>query len=576
MNIISRSNRLPYGSFETVTNIDDFVYNFPDDNPHSTLKRAETLVRAGYFLYLQNVYESDGPISSRIYNYGDTIMTTPLSSYTTDSNFALSNDFKSVIKVDLRKAKAGDWLLLECKSQTATQSNTLIWFHDKTQEEIEDYVDAAGNRGEYYFIQDYLGISLQQIYFAEGNGINLKTQDLSQAFKEKVERSTLDFGLFYLSSTLECLIANNMGFINIGNHSANIEVTMEDEYIAQVIAMTQTNSAVLDIKSRYNTDNNEIVLQVIEIKDYMYKVIVAQIKNNQSLVTEVHIGTTSQRLILNEKAPSLIDSLAQSTLVTVASYSDEFRLPTGYIYLTKFGNENDEKYTQKIQKNEVYMFLQGVKNMDPLQYTDFHFYYDSDFNSLKYQQALYNTYKDTPAYGIFTYRGVPITDTPNNLAYFSNQTIYVGEREFATSDIMIYLLSTISGYIGNLKDATHVTDYLFEKENINYVNVDTAFSFLQVRGFCKGKLKDLRFCLIEPILLKEIYDQGYVSYSAIQQGIDDTKAIFSEVFGVIVEIDLVEYKAISEYEMGARIQYSATFEDVQDVSEISIALDVGT
>lgn len=575
MNVLSRSNKLPAGKFETITNLLDFTKYFPDNNPHSTLERAKTFLEAGYFIYIQNVYKADAPIGSRIYNYGNDIMTTPISNHSSDTNFVLTNDTNSVIKVDLSNVKAGDWLLLECKSNSGAQNNTLIWFCDKDEEERKNYTDAIGNVGEYYFIQDYFGLSLQYIYFAEGYGINVKKEDISQAFKEKIEKSTLGFELFYLDNTNECLIASNLGFINIGNHTDGIKVTMEDEYIPQVIAITQKDAAVLDVQSKYNTDNNEIILQVNQIKDYMYKVVVAQIQNNKSIITETHIGSTSKSMIYNEKAPDLIESLSKSTLVNVSSYSDEFRLPEGYVYLTKFGNENDKFYQKKIQKDEVYMFLQGVNNMETQDYHDFHFYYDSNFNSLKYQQALYNKYKDTPTYGLFTFRGVPITDKPNNLAYFSDQKVYVGDKLFATSDLLIYLLSTIKRYIGGLKDVTSVSPYYYDKENVNYIHVDTTFSGLQLRGFLHGQLKDLRFCLIEPILLKEIYNQGEVTFSAVQQGITETKNIFSQIFGISVNIELVEFKAISEYEIGARIQYSASFENINDVSEISISLQIG-
>lgn len=575
MNVLSRSNKLEYGKFETVTNLLDFTKYFPDDEPHSTLQRARTFLEAGYFVYLQNVYKSSSRIGARVYNIDDRIMTTPIPSRSADTNFVLTNTTDSVIKVDLSNVKAGDWILLECGSNSGTQNNTLIWFCDKDQDYRDNYVDSIGNKGEYYFIQDYFGLSLQHIYFAEGYGINIKKEDVSQTFKEKIDKSTLGFELFYLDTATECLICNNLGFINIGNHTSGIEVSIENTYIAQAIGITQTRNAVLDITSKYNTDNNEIIVKVSKIKDYMYKVIVAQIQNNKSIVTETHIGSTSASLIFNEKAPSLIESLSQSTLVNVSAYSEEFRLPEGYIYLTKFGNENDEIYKKKLLKDEVYMFVQGVNNMSAQNYTDFHFYYDSNFNSLKYQQALYEKYKDTPAYGIFAYRGVPITDEPNNLAYFSDQGIYVGETLFATSDLLIYLLSTIKRYIGNLNDVASVSKYYYDKEFVNYIEVDTAYSGLQLRGYSKGKLKDLRFCLIEPILLKEIYNQGDVTYNAIQQGITETKNIFSEIFGVTVNIELVEFKAISEYEIGARVQYSASFENINDVSELSLSLAVG-
>lgn len=574
MNVLSRSNKLPYGKFETITNLLDFTQYFPDNEPHSTIERARTFLNAGFFVYLQNVYKSDAPIGTRIYNYIDNIITTPIPSSISDSSFILSNPERSVIKVDISKARAKDWLLLECKSDTGTQNNTLIWFCDKDQDEIDNYTDATGNTGEYYFIQDYLGISLQHIYFAEGNSINIKKDNISQVFKEKIDKSTLGFELFYLDNSYECLIANNLGFINIGNHTEGIEISMEDEYIPQVIAMTQSKASVLDIKSKYNTDNNEIVVRITQIKDYMYKAVVAQIKNDKSIVTETHVGSTSKSLIFNEKAPDLLESLSKSTLIDIISYSDEFRLPEGYLYLSKFGNENDELYQKKIRKDEVYMFLQGVNNMDTQDYHDFHFYYDSNFNSLKYQQALYNKYKETSAYGLFTYRGVPITEEPNNLSYFSDQKVYVGNTIFTTSDLMIYLLSTIHRYIGGLKDVNSVSPYYYDKENVNYINNDSTASSLQLRGFLHGKLKDLRFCLIESVLLKEIHDQGNVNFVAIQQGISSAKAIFSEVFGVQVNIELAEFKAISEYEVGARIQYSATFENINDVDEIAISLDI--
>lgn len=574
MNILSRSNQLPYGKFETVTNLSDFTKYFPDSNPHSTVERAKTFLDAGYYLYLQNVYKAESSIGSRIHNIEDRIVTTPIPDSTTDSSFVLTNTNNSVIKVDVSNVKAGDWFLLECKSDTGTQNNTLIWFHDKSQEEIENYEDAIGNVGEYYFIQDYLGISLQFIYFAEGYGINVKKDDISQKVKEKLEKSTLGFELFYTNSGTEFYIANNLGFINIGNHTDNIKIEMEDEFVPYVMAMTQKSYAVLDIRSKYYTDNNEIVLHVSEIKDYMYKVIVAQIKDNRSIISETHIGSISQSMIYNEKAPSLLESLSQSTLVNVISYSSEYRLPTGYIYLSKFGNENDEIYKKKIEKDEVYMFLQGVNNMETSDYRAFHFYYDSDFNSLKYQQALYDKYKDTSAFGIFTFRGAPITDTPNNLAYFSNQEIHISDKVYSSSDLLIYLLSTIHRYIGGINDASYVSPYYYSKEGVNYINNATVATGFQLRGYLHGKLKDLRFCLIEPILLKEIYDQGDVTYSSIQQGITETKNLFRDVFGVVVNIDLVEYKAIAEFEIGARIQYSASFEDINDVDEIALSLGV--
>lgn len=575
MNVLSRSNKFTSGQFDTITNMLDFTKYFPDDEPHSTIERAKTFLNAGFFLYLQNVYKSEGPIGTRVYNYEDNIITTPIPTSTSDSSFVLTNSSNSVIRVDITNAKAKDWILLECKSDTGTQSNTLIWFHDKEQDEIDNYIDANGNTGEYYFIQDYLGLSLQYIYFAEGNGINVNKENIAQGFKDKIDKSTLGFELFYLDTSFECLIANNLGFINIGNHTSGIDVTMEDEYVPRVIAMTQKASAVLDIKSKYNTDNNEIIVQVTQIKDYMYKVVVAQIQNNKSIVTETHTGSTSQSLIFNEKAPDLLDSLSQSTLVNISSYSDDFRLPEGYLYLSKFGNENDELYKKKIQKDEVYMFVQAVNNMDKEDYLNFHFYYDSNFNSLKYQQALYDKFKDTSAYGLFTYRGVPITDDPQNLAYFSDQKAYIGSKIYSTSDLMIYLLSTIHRYIGGLQGVDSVSSYYYDKENVNYINNDSTVSSLQLRGYLHGKLKDLRFCLIEAILMKEIYDQGNVTFNAIQQGITDTKNIFSEVFGVSVNIELVEFKAISEYEIGARIQYSATFENINDIDEIAISLNVG-
>lgn len=573
MNILSRSNRIPQGQFQTIHTLDELIQYFPDNNPHHTLKVAKTILAGGYNIYMQNVYKADGQIGARVHNMKDRIVTTPITNDITDSAFELTNFTKSVIHVDLSKAQAGDWFILEPRAASDASSNTLIWFHDKTQEEIDNYVDVAGNTGEYYFIQDYLGISLQYIHFAEGYGISMRDVSKSQRFKELINKSTLGFECFYGSSTLDFYIATNLGFINIGNHTPNITMTMEDWYMSYIAALTQGNTKVFDIQSQWATDNNEISVHVTKIKDYMYKVVVGLMHDDKSIITETHIGSTSQAMIYNEKAPSLIESLSQSTLVTVSTYADDFLLPEGYLYLTKFGNENDEFYQKKILKDEVFMFVSAINNMSN-DTSAFHIYYDSDFDSLRYQKALYNKFKDLHCLGIFTFRGIPITNTPTNLAYFSNQTITVNDTEYACSELLIYLLSSQSRVVDIVPDATHATPYHYDKTGVNYVNDDSIITGFRLRGYTHGVLKDLRYCMIEPILLKTIYAEGETTFKSIQRAIKKTKDIFSEMFSVEVYIEMDEFKALSQNEIGVKISYGASFESYTDVDEINLSLEI--
>lgn len=578
LNVLSKSNKLKQGECKLINSLSMFLDYFPDDNPHQSLEIAKTLIEAGYHIYVQNVYNSESKISACIFNTEDNIVVTPKNSLEdyNDKNIEINNFENSVIRVELSNyIKPKDYLILEVKAPDGqTQSNTLIWFHDQEDDIISGYDGGDGNTGEYYFIEDYLNISLQNIYFAEGYGINIKKEDSASKFKELLLKSTLNFGYAMNTSSHDIFVINNLGFINIGNHSDSIKITMKKEYITKVLAKSLKNYKVLEIENKYNTDNNEIALKINKVKDYVYKVIVAKINNNKSITTETHIGSTSLNTIYKEKAPDLIQSLSKSNLINVKSYSDEFLLPEGNLILTKFDNEDDSIYNEKIEKSEINMFIKAVSKLTSYDANNFQIYYDGNFNSLKYQKALYEKFKDTYTYGIFSYRGVSIGENVQNIAYFSDQEIFVDDKKFYTSNLSLYLLATDKTNIGKINKGKSDSKYLLKKDGVNYINIDSILTRLQLRGYFNGVIKDLRFCMVQSFIIRELIISNSNSLTEIQNALRNVKNMYSEIFGIEIEANIDEYKKISANTIVIKVSFGTTTQDIKDIEEINLELAV--
>ena len=576
LNILSRSNKLKQGECKLINSLSMFLDYFPDDEPHKSLEIAKTLIEAGYHIYVQNVYNSESKISACIFNTKDNIITTPKNSLDdfNDINIEINNFENSVIRVELSDyIKPKDYLMLEVEAPDGqTQSNTLIWFHDQEEDIINGYDDGEGNTGEYYFIEKYLNISLQNIYFAEGYGINIKKEDAASKFKELLLKSTLNFGYAINTSSHDIFVINNLGFINIGNHSDSIKITMKKEYITKVLAKSLKNYRALEIESKYNTDNNEIALKISKIKDYVYKLIVAKINNNKSIITETHVGSTSLNVIFKEKAPDLIQSLSKSALINIKSYSDEFLLPEGNIVLTKFDNENDAIYKEKIETSEINMFVKAISKLTSFDANNFQIYYDGNFNSLKYQRALYDIFKNTYTYGIFSYRGVLVDENAQNIAYFSDQEIFVDDRRFYTSNLSLYLLATDKTNIGKINKGQSDSKYLLKKEGVNYINIDSILTRLQLRGYFNGTMKDLRFCMIQSFIIRELLISNSSSLTEIQNALRNVKDMYSELFGIEIEANVDEYKRATENTVVVKVSFGATIQDIKDIEEINLEL----
>lgn len=572
MQLISKSNKLSPGKFEKISGPEQLYDLFPDDNPHITLQKARHLVDAGYNILAQNVYSSKTPINIRLLQYSDNeIITIPYQGEgDSESTFNLTNFKNSVIKVDLSKVKPKDYIIIETDSgDQATQSNLLVWFHDKTQEEINNYTDAVGNVGESFFIQDYLGISTQFIYYNQSNGISLVNESAAGKFASIVNRCPLSFLCVSGQYSTQFYIASNRSFINIGNHSENIKVSINDKYIQTILNKTRIESRLIDFSSKYNTDNQEIAIKIEKIRDYVYKLGVFKTCEGKILTSEFFTGATNENVAKKNGYDLLLPKLQNSTLIDVKPYAENFKLPEGTLYLTK--NEETNAYENAIKVQEIDMFVNGTGGIKIDEVEKCFCYYDSNLNSLRYQQALYKKFKDTTLIGIYTHRGVDITDEPTNLAYFSNQEVVLGNEIYHTADGVLALMLQTSFISGEILTANLVSNTIFKDKYINHINPDSVITMQQLRGYFDGQLKDLRYCMIRPILEKELRDSWDNTINSIMNSIKTVKEIFTQMFDSEINIFIQEF-VNTPNDIICKVAYY--IEDVVDVDQIDLTLEV--
>lgn len=571
MQLISRSNKTASNSFINISSPETLYEYYPDEKPHITLEKARNLVEAGYDIYVQNVYTAKSPINIRVLDYNDNeLLTIPYTSGTeSSSSFELNNFENSVIKVDIRHAQPKDYLVLETKSpDDGVQNNVLIWFHDKTQNEIDNFEDAAGNKGESFFIQDYLGISTQYINFHTGNGISLIEGSRNVSFINIVNKCPLYFFCSNGTTSTEFYIASNRSFINLGNHTPNIDISISDTYVQTIINKTKIDNKIIDFYSLYNTDNDEIALNIENINSDISKIDVLQIYKNKILKSESYIGTTTSKT--NPNYEPLVDQINNnSSLIGCTSYVDNITLPEGTILLTK--NEEISNFDNTIEEKEIKLFINGLSNIEDDDKEKVYCYYDSNFNSLNYQKELYDLFKDSLTLGFFTYRGIPVADDPKNIAYFSDQKFYIGSKEYNTSDGCLSMMITTSFVSGPLLGAFMASETNFKDSFINYVHPETIITSRQLRGYFDGQLKDLRYCMIRPIIMKELTSSWDNSITSIMTAINKVKDIFTQLFNTDLEIYLEDFSTINN-EITAKVTYYIA--GIEDIDTLDLVLKV--
>lgn len=574
MQVMSRSNYAT--GFNVVSSEQMFLNYFPDVDRHITLEKAKTLLDSGFNLYINNAYVSDSPITARIINNEDRteIITTAFNDNYTENEgvFNLKNYTDSVIYINLENVGPKDYFIIELNNEeVGVQTNMIVWFHDKTQEEIDNYVDEFGNVGENAFMQNYLNIALDQIYYSIGTGINITTAGAFPRVLSLLTKSPLGFFAFYGEDSSKIYLVHNKGFLNIGNHTEGISINMDSSYIPLVLSKIKISQRVLEIKSRYNTDITDIALKIIKIKDYVYKVSVCKLYNNQILFSDTYLGATSSTVAYKENLPMLENLLNENVYIIVNSYQNNYVLPEGTLYLKKLNNENDEIYQNKLHDSEIDMFISGLSNLNPNDDLKYDFYYDSNFNSYKYQLALYNLMNPYNCFGFFTYRGIGITENPTKIAYFSDQEFFINDKKYNTSDACLSMIALNTLIGGEIKNAYDCTDTLFKLDNINYINPDSVLTQKDLRGYDEqGNVRDLRYCMIKPIFLRQLNGVWDFSITSVLDAIQKTKKIFQQVF--TVDIDLRMQSATSSPDTGVNIYVVFTVPGVNDFESIQLNL----
>lgn len=577
--VMSRSGFVT--GFNLVTSPSELLNYFPDDMPHISLEKARIIMEAGFNLYVNNVYQPSGYITARIINSdnGEEIIVTPYDTNETVSSsvFNLDNYEDSVLKIDLSTVKPKDYFILEVNNETTkVQTNVMIWFHDKTKEEIENFVDAYGNKGEDPFIRDYIGLNIDQIYYAIGYGINVSQGAIVNDVIRLINKNPVGFYVMKGDISTELYIAHNKGFINIANHSDNIKISLDQNYIFKVLSKVKNDLKVLDIKSKYLTDNNEIALKISKVDDFVYDVKVCKLFNNKVLFYEKYTGCTDSNVAYLYKLPLLHEELNKSILIEVTNYKDTYFLPEGDFLLKSITNLNDSYFLNILKTKEISLFIEGLNTLNPSSDLKFNFYTDSHLNSLKYQRSLYFLLKPYDVFGFFVYRGISLTDEPLKLSYFSDQELYVNGKKYNTLDISLVLISNnylASGVIDNAKNCTNT---LFKENWVNYINSDTTITRKSLRGYDElGNLKDLRHCMIKSVFMKEISGSWDYSVTSIMESIQTTKKLFKDVFGVDIFLEMASCKNVTEKNHdGVEININYKVPDVKDFSKISLNLNV--
>lgn len=578
MQIMSRSNLLT--GFNLISSPKMLYENFSDKIPHITLEKAINLINSGYNLYLNNVYTSSAPINLRIINNEDRseIVAIPYDPKITESSelFVLENYTDSVIKLDLSKVQPKDYFIIEINNESVgVQTNMLIWFHDKTDQEINEFEDEYGNVGESAFIKNYLNISIDQIYYSTGTGISLLEGNPFINVKSIIDKSPLGFLSFCEGLTSKIVLVHNKGFLNIGNHSENITITMDESYISNVISRTKINQRVIDIFTRYNTDNEEVCLKITKVDDFIYKVIVCKMYNDKVLYSDTYLGSTSQDVAFRENLKTIDILLNENNYIQCEVFQDNYVLPEGTFWLKKLNNQNDELFQKAINTEEVDLFVNGLKLLNPDSDLKYNFYYDSNFNSLRYQMVLYNLLVDFDVFGYFTYRGMDITDSPKKLAYFSDQELYINGNHFHTCDACLSMLAENNLTDAVIDNAVNCSNTLFKLDFVNYINVDSVLTRKDLRGYDDaGLLKDLRYCMIKPIFMKELGGAWDFTVSSVMKSILNTKKLFQQVFGVSIYLVLKSNKIINGGE-GVEVEVDYKVPDVIDFESIKLLLKIG-
>lgn len=584
MQLISRSNLFGKG-FKVISSMDDFYNYFPDDDPHLSLEKARILMNSGYNLYAQNVYNSESPSNIRILNDEDNneILSVPFSSLNDSENsdggiYNLTNYEDCVIKLDLSKVQAKDYLIVEINNKdVGVQVNLLIWFHEEDEENITGYIDPlTGIGGEYYFIQNYLGLSLQYIYFYSNTGVNLKKDDIGHRVSEIIRKCSIGFYSFYGDVTTTFYVVHNNGFLNIGNHSENVSITMEKSYIPRVISRLKSSLKVAEFQTRYNTDNNEIILNVESLDPYIYKVGVSRVYGGKTMTTETFICSTDKDTAYQNNLPFIEDAFQSCTLVSCSTYKDSFSLPTGITYLQKLNNTDDDLYKDIIKKQEVSLFVRGLSQLSKDDTESFDFYYDSNFNSLTYQKYLYELFKDSDTFGFFVFRGLDVGTNIKNIAYFTDQEVEMNDIIFHTCDLCLSMLSTSTLVAGKIDGAKNCSNTRFNYSKVNFLHPDIVVTRRSLRGFDEnGNIKDMRYCMIKPVFLKLLGSSWDFSISSVTSAIDSTKKVFSENFNTFISMEMSGYKQIVEgHDVGCEVQVSYRVAGITDIDNLNIQLVV--
>ena len=124
---------------------------------------------------------------------------------------------------------------------------------------------------------------------------------------------------------------------------------------------------------------------------------------------------------------------------------------------------------------------------------------------------------------------------------------------------------------GEILTANLVSNTIFKDKYINHINPDSVITMQQLRGYFDGQLKDLRYCMIRPILEKELRDSWDNTINSIMNSIKTVKEIFTQMFDSEINIFIQEF-VNTPNDIICKVAYY--IEDVVDVDQIDLTLEV--
>jgi len=462
----SKSNILPRFYPVRISNEDEFHYYFPDVkiSYDSSLSTAFNLLSHGYVLIVMNVYKCNTPITARVFKdssfryYDDRLEYNNI-------NTTLHSDDNLAIKIDMLNFGVDAYILLEHMID-GVRSNVLIYTHNEIPINSINYRAGSAHR-----ISPSLSVEGKITAI-----MKILTTDENYSARLNEDGHTIS-------------IASTYPFTSINTYKNCNPIQWDPIYQNDYLNYVHYNDRSFDLKSRYNSDIDELEVNIQLLNNGEYSISVVKRYNDNEMSAIETITDTLDNIEDNVNSNSKFIYLEiHDTLI-----------PGKYL-LTNMQYEysvSDQDYI------DGFTYIRSLNEDEDTTLFDANMVYEPDRNSQSIQDCILETFNS------MNYPTIKILEFYNNgteadtsfTAYFTPGTFKYQGREYSLKEL--YLVLLISGKLNsNYSDITSSSYTCTECPH--YVNDCKVYPLFTTMNELKVLLNKNEYDICDVILLSVI------------------------------------------------------------------------